>query len=167
MEDQPSHSWEDNSMCLHSSGGKRGGWPPFQTPESQEHTVSCQGACVLGMLSHTLPCRLLYSHSMHRPGCLLEEGVRENVNRASPGTSRRFGSLERQGSLLEVFCGPTSANYTLTGFMIDSTQAGSASLCQLGWEVWGLPFLESWSCSVFAKEGPEEGSRQPSPPHVS
>ena len=76
-----------------------------------------------------------FTHTLHGPGCLLEEGVRENLNRASPGTSRRLRSLERQGSLLEVLCGPTSANYTLTGLTIDSTQDGPASLCQPGWEV--------------------------------
>ena len=166
MEDQPSHSWEDNPMCLHSPGGRRGGWPPFQTPESQEHALSCRGACALGMLSHTVPCGWLYSHSV-LAWVPFGGRVRENLNRASPGTSRRLRSLERQGSLLEILCSPTSANYTLTGLMIESTQDGSASLCQPGWEVWRPPFLESWSCSAFAKEGPEEGSRPPSPPHVS
>lgn len=98
------------------------------------HSELSRSMCLGDALTHSALWITLLTLSVWA-GCLLEEGVRENLNRASPGTSRRFGSLERQGSLLEVFCGPTSANYTLTGFMIDSTQAGSASLCQLVWEV--------------------------------
>lgn len=90
VEKQSVHSCEDNSVDLSSPGGRRGGWAPFQIPESpgerNDDLVKCKHA--LGIVSCLMK---ITSLTQQEPGCILVGELEEIWPKtASPREGRVF-----------------------------------------------------------------------------
>lgn len=139
---QSVHSCKENSVCLHSPGGRRGGRAPprSQNLRGERRPAKVQTCPEDGLMHGALK---MTSLLLQEPGCILVGGVRENLAKDSSPQSCQEGRVLRARRPLDCFM---TVKYTLSGILLEAKLLpdNSASLCQREREVCGFPPQEPW-----------------------